>query len=84
MEIGIRELRDSLSRQLAAVREGRTITVTDHGRPIARLVPVDAPTRLERLREEGRVRPASRRKRPAPEPVPAGGAVSDLVADQRR
>lgn len=84
MEIGIRELRDSLSKQLAAVREGRTITVTDHGRPIARLVPVDAPTRLEQLRAEGRVQPVRRRKRPAPDPVPVDGTVSDLVADQRR
>ncbi|MDN5918760.1 MAG: type II toxin-antitoxin system prevent-host-death family antitoxin [Pseudonocardia sp.] len=77
-------MRDSLSKQLAAVREGRTITVTDHGHPIARLVPVDAPTRLEQLRADGRVRPAQRRKRPAPDPVPVDGAVGDLVANQRR
>ena len=31
MEIGIRELRDGLSRHLDVVREGGTITVTDHG-----------------------------------------------------
>ena len=41
MEIGIRELRDRLSKHLAQVRDGRTITVTDHGQPIARIVPVD-------------------------------------------
>lgn len=84
MEIGIRELRDTLSRQLAAVRSGRTVTVTDHGRPIARIVPVDQPTRLEQLRAEGRVKPAGRRKRPAPDPVSATGTVSDLIGDQRR
>jgi non-canonical (house-cleaning) NTP pyrophosphatase len=39
---------------------------------------------LERLVAEGRVRPAKRRKRAAPQPVPASGTVSDLVADQRR
>ena len=49
MEIGIRELRDGLSKHLALVRDGRTLTVTDHGHPIARIVPVDVPTRLERL-----------------------------------
>jgi prevent-host-death family protein len=76
MEIGIRELRDGLSKHLAAVRSGRTVTVTDHGKPVARIV--------ERLRAEGRVRPAQRRKRPAPEPVAAAGTVSDLVGDQRR
>ncbi len=84
MEIGIRELREALSRHLATVKDGHSITVTDHGTPIARIVPVGAPTSLDRLRAEGRVRPAERRKRPAPEPVRATGLVSDLIHDQRR
>jgi prevent-host-death family protein len=84
MELGIRELRDGLSRHLAEVRKGHTVTVTDHGQPIARIVPIEEPTALERLIAEGRVRPAQRRKRPAPEPVAASGTVSDLVAEQRR
>lgn len=84
MEVGIRALRDGLSRHLAAVRRGQTVTVTDHGRVIARIVPADTPTALERLVAEGRVRPAQRRKQPAPKPVPAAGTVSDLVPEQRR
>lgn len=84
MEVGIRELRDGLSRHLASVREGHTITVTDHGRPVARVVPVGVPTSLERLVEEGRVTPGLRRRTPRPKPVPASGTVSDLVGEQRR
>jgi prevent-host-death family protein len=84
MDVGIRALRDGLSRHLAEVRKGHTVTVTDHGRAIARIVPIEAPTALERLIAEGRVRPAQRRKQPAPQPVPSTGTVSDLVADQRR
>jgi prevent-host-death family protein len=84
MNVGVRELRDGLSRHLAEVRSGRTLTVTDHGRPIARIVPVDRPTRLERLIAEGRVRPAQRPKEDAPEPLLVQGTVSDLVSDQRR
>jgi prevent-host-death family protein len=84
VDVGIRELRDSLSRHLAEVRAGRTVTVTDHGRPIARIVPVDRPTRLEQLRSEGRVHAARTRKRPSPEPVRSTGTVSDLVGEQRR
>lgn len=85
MDVGIRELRDGLSRHLAEVREGRTITVTDHGRAIARIVPVDRPTALERLRAEGRItRPARSRRTAVPDPVEAAGSVSDLVDDQRR
>lgn len=84
MEVGVRELRDQLSRHLAEVRQGRTVTVTDHGRPIARIVPVDRPTKLEQLRAEGRVQRAPTRKRPAPAPLATGGTVSDLVGEQRR
>lgn len=49
MNLGVRELRDGLSRHLALVRRGAEITVTDHGKPIARLMPLDAVSGLERL-----------------------------------
>ena len=84
VDVGVRALRDGLSRHLAEVRNGHTVTVTEHGRPIARIVPVESRNILERLIAEGRVRPARRPKRPAPEPVAASGTVSDLVAEQRR
>jgi prevent-host-death family protein len=84
MEVGVRALRDGLSRYLAEVRRGHTVTVTDHGRVIARILPADDPTSLVRLIAEGRVRPAKRRKQPAPEPVAASDTVSDLVTEQRR
>lgn len=38
--VGIRELKAHLSRYLKRVREGRSVLVTDHGRPIGRIVPV--------------------------------------------
>lgn len=84
MDVGVRELRDKLSRHLANVQEGQTVTVTDHGRPIARIVPIHRPTKLEQLRKEGRIRPARKRKQPAPQPVSATGTVSDLIDEQRR
>jgi prevent-host-death family protein len=84
VDVGIRELRDGLSRHLAEVRGGRTITVTDHGKPIARIVPVSELSTLERLIAEGKVTPAKRRKRPAPVPIKTDGPVSDLIDEQRR
>jgi len=54
------------------------------GKPIARIVPVDGPTRLQRLVAEGKARPPLRQKEPALPPLKAEGIVSDLVADQRR
>lgn len=83
MDLGIRELRAGLSGHLSAVRAGRTITVTDHGRPIAQIIPLGTPTRLESLRAEGRVSRASIQKVPAPQPT-ARGTVSDLIDDNRR
>jgi prevent-host-death family protein len=84
VDVGVRELRDGLSRHLATVREGHTITVTDHGKPVARIVPVGQPTTLERLIAEGRVTPSPHRRKPRPAPVKTSGTVSDLVSEQRR
>ena len=81
--VGIRELRDGLSRFLATVRSGTTVTITDHGRPVARIVPIEEPTALERLITEGLVQPATNRRRSLPEPVHATGTVSDLITEQR-
>lgn len=84
MEVGVRALRDGLSKHLAEVRKGHTVTVTEHGRAVARIVPVDQPTTLERLVAEGLVRPPLRTRRGTPRPVPADGSVSELVAEQRQ
>lgn len=37
---GVREARQDLSSLLDDVRKGREVTITDRGRPVARLVPV--------------------------------------------
>lgn len=85
MDVGVRELRDGLSRYLAEVRGGETITVTEHGRPIARIVPVGAPTAYERLVAEGRITVPDHPKRPSREPVEleGRGTVSEFIAEQR-
>ena len=57
--VGVRELRQNLSVYLAQVVDGATFEVTDHGRPVAMLVPLrqDA-TVAERLVASGRARAA--------------------------
>jgi prevent-host-death family protein len=81
--IGIKQLRNGLSRYLAAVRAGTTATATDHGHPIAVTVPVDASTVLDELIADGVVRPAAQPVRSRPQPVRATGPVTELVADER-
>lgn len=82
-EIGVRELRDHLSRYVAQAREGRSLTITDHGKPVAKLVPT-GPSTLERLIADGTVTPARAARSEPPAPIETAGTVSDLVADQRR
>lgn len=38
--VGVRELRQNLSKYLRRVKEGEVLTVTEHGRDVARLVPL--------------------------------------------
>lgn len=83
-EVGVRDLRNHLSRYLEAVRAGDEIVVTDRGAAIARLVPLDGERTLDRLVREGLVTPGTRRRRPRPQPLDIGADVSDLVAAQRR
>jgi prevent-host-death family protein len=85
MEAGVRELRDHLSRYLDVVRGGQEVTVTDHGKAVARLVPLDRPRPLDRLIAEGLVTPAQAPKRSRiAGGITSKGTVSDLVAGQRQ
>ena len=87
--VGVRELRDNLSRYLAMVRGGGEVVVTEHGRPVARVIGIQGRSSAERLAElvaAGQMTPARARRRAAPRAVelPRGATVSDLVKDQRR
>lgn len=83
-EAEIRDLRGHLSRYLERVQAGEELTVTDQGRPVARLVPVNSPNTFDRLVAEGLVLTAATRRRTRPTTrVAAAVPVSELVAEQR-
>lgn len=85
MEVGIRELRNHLSRYLERVRGGEELVVTEHGQAVARIVPAAAEGALDRLVADGLVTRAAQASRTRPEKrVRAKGSVASLVADQRR
>jgi prevent-host-death family protein len=53
--VGVRELRQNLSKYLRRVERGERLEVTEHGRPVAVLAPLDdAASPLERLIASGR------------------------------
>lgn len=83
MSVGIRALTNRLSRYLAKVRVGKTITITDHGQPVALLVPLESESVLERLISEGKITPPLGPKQPAGQPLDVGSPVSDLLSIQR-
>lgn len=66
--VGIRELREDLSRIVRRVRRGEVLEVTDRGQLVARLVPVGSIGQLTDLVAEGKVRPA-RSRGPLPDPL---------------
>jgi prevent-host-death family protein len=89
VEVGIRELRLNLSRYVARVRDGAEVIVTDHGKPVVRLSPIDEQeAHIARLMREGLIKPAKRPKsKTLPPPVPLigeGPLVSELVVEDRR
>ena len=85
--IGIRELKSTLSECVREVKAGRTIIVTEHGQPVARLIPetMSVHERVEALRKAGAIAWSGRRLRPA---KPAGRTrraktVADLIVEDR-
>jgi prevent-host-death family protein len=85
--IGIRDLKSTLSECVREVKGGRTIVVTDHGQPVARIIPegVSLRDRVEALRKAGAIAWSGRRLRAA---RPAGKVrgtktVADLVVENR-
>ena len=86
--IGIRELKSRLSECIREVRRGGTIVVTEHGRPVARMI-ADASSlreRLEALSNTGGILWSGRRLKPA---TPVAGVrrgrrtVADLISENR-
>jgi prevent-host-death family protein len=86
-EIGVRELKRSLSETLRAVGHGEQVRVTLRGRPVADIVPAGAAVEHDRLRElvaEGRVVPPARaRPRRPPRPAKSRQSASSLLISER-
>jgi len=79
LRVGIRELRQDASRIIDLVKSGQSFLITEHGRPVAKLNPLQGPT-LEDLIELGVITPATRKYDPAIDrPLPNPGNI-DLVA----
>lgn len=83
--VGIRELRDHLSRYLELVKAGAAVTITDHGTVIATIVPMTFSQHTLELAAQGKVRLPTRPPGDAfdfPE-IHVEGGISDLLREVR-
>jgi prevent-host-death family protein len=85
--IGIRELKSTLSACVREVKSGRILVVTEHGEPVARVIPeaISVRERVEALKRAGAVAWSGQRLRPAKPVGAVRGArtVADLVGENR-
>lgn len=76
--VGIRQLKQNASEVVARAAAGELITVTDRGRPVARLIPL-AHSPVEQLIAAGLARPALRPLAELPPPTVVADVSSALA-----
>jgi prevent-host-death family protein len=86
-EIGVRELKQTLSETLRSVGRGQQVRVTVRGKPVADIVPAGVAADDDRIRElvaDGRLTAPSRvRPKQAPRPAKSRDEASSLVLAER-
>mgnify|MGYP000049957234 CR=1 FL=1 len=93
-KVGVRELRLHLSRYLKGVKQGRQLLITERGKVIARIVPVEGAGKEEgvkavllHLADKGYVTLPQRWEKPRGKPMRVcvqGTPFSDAVIEDRR
>ena len=80
-QVGVAELKNNLSKNLRLVEGGEMIEITDHDRPIARLVPIESNTPLQ-LRPP--LRPFSEIRNKVYPPSNLGVDLVEMLLEERR
>ena len=78
IKIGVREAKIHLSKLLEEVKRGREIIITNHGRPVGKIVPLSQKSlslenRIQQLERQRLIEPKDRSQKkrlPPPLPVP--------------
>jgi prevent-host-death family protein len=90
MVVGVAQLKAKLSEYLARVRAGEDVLITEHGRPVARVVPVaavDEEDELLELERKGLIRRGTGRIPKeildTPGPKITGPSLVDAVLEER-
>lgn len=87
--IGVRDAKARLSELLRDAQLGNEWTITERGRPIARIVPIDLDSasleeRVSRLVTRGVIEPSSAHQMRVPPPLPLARNSARLMLDEDR
>lgn len=87
VQVGVRELKNQLSKYLRQVKAGQTVTITERGQPVGKIVPVaqSLEEKLEAMAQAGLLRWSGKRLEPM-EPVATiqgDRTVADLLIENR-
>jgi len=86
-KVGIRELKENLSKYMAKVKSGQSIVITEHGKPVGRIIPEgqSLEERVEALVQAGVIAWNGKKlKRIKPPAVnKSNKLVSDIVIEMR-
>ena len=88
--VGIRDAKMHLSKYLKMVQKGAEVIITDRGRPVGRIVPIQAKElpledRIKRMEDRGLIEKNTgkdRKRIPAPIPLTNGTAQKFLQEDR--
>ncbi len=88
--VGIRDAKMHLSKYLKLVQKGTEVIITDRGRPVGRIVPIEAvdlslEDRIKRMEDQGLIEKHSRKiRRSIPPPIPlADGIAQNFLQEDR-
>lgn len=88
LTVGIRDLKARLSDYLRQLKKGQVIIITDHGKPVGRIIPAETSLaeRVEALRKAGMIEWSGRKLRDITPPAVNRGdqLASDLIVEMRK
>ncbi len=87
--VGIREAKINLSRLIKKVRQGKEVVITDRGRPVGKIVPINnqsrsLPERVQDLEMRGLIEERKSPPKPLPPPIPVGGDIAQEYLQEDR
>ncbi|HET9218670.1 MAG TPA: type II toxin-antitoxin system prevent-host-death family antitoxin [Terriglobia bacterium] len=90
MKMGLREANQNFSKAIRHIKSGRVIILTERGKPIATITPIERPgdrDELQALRDEGfligRREPGLLRTGSAPVSIQGRAAISTILRSER-